>query len=277
MFTLITLILNHDTIMNKQRIAIGIEYDGSRFSGWQMQAHGTRTVQELVQLALSKIANHAVMVTCAGRTDTGVHATSQIVHFDTTAIREDKAWVLGVNTELPDDVAIVWGCRVPDDFNARFKAIKRSYRYVIRNSRTRPAILNHRVTWIYDELDIQAMQNSAQALLGDHDFSSFRSSQCQAKHARRVMKSITVTKDKEHIYIDITANAFLHHMVRNIVGSLLLVGRGEKTVEWIGELLELKDRTQAGPTASASGLYLVEVEYPSEYGLRAKGWLPHYG
>lgn len=263
--------------MNTQRIAIGIEYDGSQFYGYQMQSHGTRTVQDLVQQALAKIADHPVSVTCAGRTDTGVHATNQVLHFDTTADREDKAWVSGVNTHLPDDVAVLWTRNVGDDFNARFKATKRSYRYVIRNCSTRPAILNRRVTWIYEDLDVGKMHESAQVLIGKHDFSSFRSSQCQAKHANRVMESIDVIRDKEHIYIDVSANAFLHHMVRNIVGSLLLVGRGEKPVEWMAELLTAKDRNQAGMTASAAGLYLVAVEYPSEYGLPAKGWLPHYG
>jgi len=263
--------------MNTQRIAIGIEYDGSLFKGWQMQSHGTRTVQESVQQALSQIADHPVTVICAGRTDTGVHATGQVVHFDTTAVRENKAWVMGVNTELPDDVSILWAHQVADDFSARFKATMRTYRYVIRNSSTRPAIHNHRVAWIYDEIDTQAMHEGAQYLIGKHDFSSFRSSQCQAKHAVRVMKSITVSREQGHIYIDVRANAFLHHMVRNIVGSLLLVGRGDKPVQWIEQLLELKDRKQAGMTASASGLYLVAVEYPAEYGLPDRGWLPYYG
>lgn len=263
--------------MNTQRIALGIEYDGSQFKGYQMQAHGTRTVQELLQQALSKIANHPVSVTCAGRTDTGVHATAQVVHFDTAANREQKAWVMGVNTELPDDIAVHWAIDVPDDFSARFSATRRSYRYIIRNSPARPAINNHRVVWIYDDLNAEAMHDSAQALIGAHDFSSFRSSQCQAKHANRVMHSITVSRDKEHIYIDVIANAFLHHMVRNIVGSLLSVGRGVKPVEYMAELLALKDRKQAGITSVASGLYLVAVEYPAEYGLPQSGWLPYYG
>lgn len=260
-----------------QRIALGIEYDGSQFKGWQMQSHGTRTVQETVEQALSKVANHSVKVICAGRTDTGVHSTNQVVHFDTSATREDKAWIMGVNAELPDDVAILWAHKVDDQYNARFKATMRSYRYVIRNTRTRPAILNRRVSWIYDEINVNAMHEAAQALIGAHDFSSFRSSQCQAKHANRIMKSISVTRDKDHIYIDVCANAFLHHMVRNIVGSLLVIGRGDKSVEWMAELLEMKDRTKAGMTAAASGLYLVAVEYPPEYGLPSKGWLPHYG
>lgn len=263
--------------MKTQRIAIGIEYDGSHFNGYQMQSHGTRTVQDLVQQALSKVANHPVSVTCAGRTDTGVHATDQVLHFDTPAIREGKAWVQGVNTHLPDDIAVLWSRNVSDDFNARFKAVRRSYRYVIRNTPSRPAIQNRRVTWIYDDIDVAAMHEGAQALIGAHDFSSFRSSQCQAKHANRVMYSIDVTRDKDHIYIDVCANAFLHHMVRNIVGSLLLIGRGEKPVVWMSEVLALRDRKQAGMTAAAAGLYLVAVEYPPEYGLPSLGWLPHYG
>lgn len=263
--------------MKTQRIAIGIEYDGSQFKGWQMQSHGTRTVQEAIQIALSKIANHPVVVTCAGRTDTGVHATNQVVNFDTSAVRENKAWIQGVNTELPDDVSVLWAHDVNDEFNARFKATMRSYRYVIRNSSTRAAILNRRVTWVYDVLDTQAMHDSAQCLIGQHDFSAFRSSQCQAKHAIRVMKSITVTRDEGHIYIDVRANAFLHHMVRNLVGSMLQIGQGNKPVQWMAELLEQKDRKLAGMTASASGLYLVAVEYPPEYGLPSKGWLPNYG
>ena len=259
--------------MNTQRIALGVEYDGSRFSGYQMQSHGARTVQECLQQALSKIADHPVTVTCAGRTDTGVHATDQVVHFDTSAIREDKAWVLGVNTLLPKDAIK----KVSDEFNARFKATMRSYRYVIRNTATRPAILNRRVTWVHAQLDVAAMHESAQALIGEHDFSSFRASQCQAKHPNRVMNSIDVTRDGDHIYIDVRANAFLHHMVRNIVGSLLLIGKGEKPVEWMAEILAHKDRKLAGMTASASGLYLVAVQYPAEYEIPSRGWLPHYG
>jgi len=258
------------------RIALGIEYDGSRYCGWQMQSHGTRTVQHEIEKALSIVADHKVQVVCAGRTDTGVHATGQVVHFDTDAQRELKAWVMGVNTHLPDDVCVHWARRVADDFSARFSATMRSYRYVILQRAARPALYSHRVTWVHDDLDIRAMQEAAQALLGENDFSSFRSSACQSEHAMRFMKSIDVSAESSFVYIDIQANAFLHHMVRNIVGSLLKVGTGERPLTWMGELLALRDRTQAGPTAPAQGLYLVAVQYPHEYDLPVSGIVPHF-
>ncbi len=262
--------------MSSTRIALGIEYNGSQFCGWQMQSHGTRTVQEKVEQALSKVADHPVRVVCAGRTDTGVHATSQVVHFDTSSERLPKAWVMGTNVHLPDDVSVVWAKPVDDEFSARFSAFKRAYRYIIFNRKSRPGIHASQVSWIYDELNIDAMHEAAQALIGKHDFSAFRSSVCQAKHAVRIMESINVVRENDTIYIDVQANAFLHHMVRNIVGSLLMIGRGEHKVEWMAELLAGKDRTKAGPTASAAGLYLVAVEYPPEYELLSKGILPRY-
>ena len=259
------------------RIALGIEYDGSGYSGWQMQSHGTRTVQHEVEVALSIVADHPVQVVCAGRTDTGVHATGQVVHFDTQAVRKPRAWVMGVNTHLPDDVCIHWAQQVDPAFSARFSATMRSYRYIIQQRPARPALYNHRVTWVHDKLDSTAMQQAAQALLGENDFSSFRSSACQSEHAMRFVKSIDVTTEGEFVYIDIQANAFLHHMVRNIVGSLLKVGSGEKPVGWIATLLGLKDRTRAGPTAPASGLYLVAVQYPKAYGLPVSVNIPRFG
>lgn len=256
------------------RIAAGIEYNGSDFCGWQMQSHGTRTVQQALQKALSIVADHEVMVTCAGRTDTGVHATGQVVHFDTGAQRQLKAWVMGVNAHLPDDVSVTWAKSVDDAFSARFSARMRAYRYVLFNRKARSALLDKRVSWIHHRLDADAMHEAAQALLGENDFSSFRSAACQAAHAMRFMKSITVQQQGDFIMFDIQANAFLHHMVRNIVGSLLVVGRNEQPVSWIGELLQLRDRTQAGVTAPAEGLYLVSVEYPDEYALPASGIVP---
>ncbi len=260
-----------------QRIALGVEYDGSRFCGWQMQSHGTRTVQHEIEKALSIVADHEVRVVCAGRTDTGVHATGQVVHFDTHAQRELKAWVMGVNTHLPDDAGVHWACPVPVDFSARFSATMRRYRYVIQRRAARPALYRHRATWVYHELDTDAMHEAAQALLGENDFSSFRSAACQSEHAMRFIESIEVGTEGTFVYIDISANAFLHHMVRNIVGSLLKVGSGERPAAWIGELLALKDRTQAGPTAPAEGLYLVAVQYPHEFGLPKSGILPRFG
>ena len=263
--------------MSSTRIALGIEYNGSHFCGWQMQSHGTRTVQEKIEQALSKVADHPVRVVCAGRTDTGVHATSQVVHFDTESQRLDNAWVMGTNVHLPADVSVTWAKQVDDTFSARFSAFKRAYRYIIFNRKSRPGIHALQVSWIYDDLDTDAMHVAAQNLIGKHDFSSFRSSVCQAKHAVRTMETISVMRENEYIYIDVQANAFLHHMVRNLVGSLLMVGRGEHSVEWMAELLVGKDRTKAGPTAPAAGLYLVAVEYPPEYELPSRGMLPRYG
>lgn len=259
-----------------QRIALGVEYDGSGFNGWQMQVQGTRTVQVELQRALSQIADHAVQVTCAGRTDTGVHATGQVVHFDVENARELSAWIMGTNTLLPSDVCVHWARLVDADFSARFSAVMRSYRYVIFNRRARSALHRKRVSWVYDELDLDAMQQSAHALLGENDYSAFRSSTCQAPHARRSIESIKLCREHEFIYIDLRANAFLHHMVRNIVGSMLMIGRGEQPVSWMAELLAGKDRTKAGPTAAADGLYLVNVEYPEHYGLPHSGYLPRF-
>lgn len=259
-----------------QRIALGVEYDGSRFNGWQMQIHGTRTVQVILQQALSQIADHPVQVTCAGRTDTGVHATGQVVHFDAHNVRELTAWTMGTNTLLPADVSVHWAQTVDANFSARFSAVQRSYRYVIFNRRARSALHQGRVSWVYDDLDLAAMQQSAQALLGENDYSAFRSAACQAPHARRNIASIELSREHEYIYIDIRANAFLHHMVRNIVGSLLMIGRGEQQVTWLAELLAQKDRALAGPTAAADGLYLVNVAYPEHYGLPESGYLPRF-
>ncbi len=259
-----------------RRIALGIEYNGSGFHGWQMQAHGTRTVQQVLQQALSVVADEPVSVTCAGRTDTGVHASGQVVHFDTSAERRLKAWVMGVNAHLPDDVSVVWANVVDEDFSARFSATMRGYRYVLFNRRARSALLQQRVSWIYDTLDADAMHQAEQALLGENDFSSFRSAACQAEHARRFMQSITVQRAGDCIYFDIHANAFLHHMARNIVGSLLVVGRGEQPPSWMGELLALRDRTRAGITAPAEGLYLVSVRYPQRYALPTSGIVPRF-
>jgi tRNA pseudouridine38-40 synthase len=260
-----------------RRIALGVEYDGSGFCGWQTQSRGTRTVQHEIERALSRVADHPVRVVCAGRTDTGVHATGQVVHFDTHAERQLKAWVMGVNTHLPDDVCVHWAKPVDADFSARFSATRRSYRYVIQQRSARPALYSRRVTWVRYPLDTAAMHLAAQALLGENDFSSFRSSACQAEHAMRFVEFIEITSASAFVYIDIRANAFLHHMVRNIVGSLLKIGTGERPVAWLAELLARRDRTQAGPTAPADGLYLVAVQYPAEHELPESGIAPIFG
>ncbi len=258
------------------RIALCVEYDGSRFSGWQMQKHGTRTVQACVEQALSKVADEEIQVVCAGRTDTGVHATGQVVHFDCTTARPERAWVLGVNAHLPDDVVSVCSVQVTEDFSARFSATARQYRYVILNRQARSAVFSKKLSWKHAELNIEAMHQAAQALLGEGDFSSFRSAACQAEHAMRNVHWVKVSREADFIYIDIKANAFLHHMVRNIVGSLLQVGQGDESVGWIGHLLSLKDRNQAGPTAAADGLYLVKVSYPESMGINFPVMLPRF-
>ena len=260
--------------MANQRIALGIEYNGSQFCGYQMQSKGTRTVQEELEKALSKVADEPIRLTCAGRTDTGVHATGQVVHFDTAVKRELKAWMLGGNTNLPRDISIHWVREVTEDFSARFSAVSRSYRYLLYNRKVRSAIFQHNVAWSFSRLDETVMHQAAQHILGEHDFSAFRASQCQAKHAVREMQSISVKRVADYVILDIKANAFLHHMVRNIMGSLMVVGRGEQKAEWMLELLQGQDRKCAGMTATAAGLYLVNVEYPSEHGLPDSGWLP---
>jgi len=258
-----------------QRIALGIEYNGSKFSGYQLQSHGTRTVQGELEKALSIVADEPIRLTCAGRTDTGVHATGQVVHFDTNVQRELKAWMLGSNTNLPSDIAVHWVRQVRNDFSARFSAVSRSYRYILFNRRIRSAVFQSNVAWSYEKFDEAAMNEAAQFLLGEHDFSAFRSSRCQANHAIRVMQEISVVRQDDYLILDIKANAFLHHMVRNIMGTLMVIGRGEQSAEWMREILRTQDRKRAGMTASAAGLYLVNVEYPEQHGLPKSGWLPN--
>jgi tRNA pseudouridine38-40 synthase len=248
------------------RYALGIEYDGSGFLGWQRLAHGA-TVQAAVELALSRVAHHPVEVVCAGRTDTGVHATCQVVHFDSEAERSPRAWTLGCNSLLPETVAVLWAQPVEPTFHARYAARARRYRYVILNRPVRAALQARFVTWERPALDADAMHQAAQALLGEHDFSAFRTSRCQALHPRRVMQQISVVRTGEQIVIDVQANAFLHHMVRNIVGSLLPIGRGEKPVDWIAELLAGCNREVAGATAKPNGLSFLGPRYPREWGL----------
>src|SRR5579875_1009965 len=235
------------------RVALGIEYDGTDFFGWQRLGHGP-SIQAEIEAALSFVANHPVEVTCAGRTDAGVHARCQVAHFDTTAEREERAWVLGATTRLPHAIAVLWARAMPRDFHARFSARARRYRYVILNRPIRPALEARFVAWERVPLDADAMHASAQALLGEQDFSSFRAVSCQARHALRHVGAVSVRREGECVTVEIEANAFLHHMVRNIVGSLLEVGRGERSVGWIAELLAARDRSVAGVTAMPQGL-----------------------
>ena len=243
------------------KLAIGVEYLGTNFHGWQLQKSGIRTVQQVVEEALSSIADQPIRVFCSGRTDAGVHAIEQVIHFETGVIREDKAWLFGGNVNLPHDVNFKWVKRVNDDFHARFNAYARQYHYKIHNTPVRSALAGAHALWEPRELDITAMSTAAEYLLGEHDFSSFRGSLCQAKSPIKTIEFIQLTQDNDEILLDIKANAFLHHMVRNIVGTLLKVGRGEKTIEWVKEVLDAKDRKRAGATAEPQGLYFVKAFY----------------
>lgn len=248
------------------RIALGLEYDGSSYHGWQSQKNGV-TVQETLEQSLSKIANHSITVVVAGRTDAGVHATAQVVHFDTTAERPLYAWVRGGNANLPPQIRVRWATDVDESFHARFCAIERHYRYLIINRAIAPAILHQRVTCIRQPLDDQAMHRAAQCLVGEHDFSSFRASGCQSKSPVRCINAIRVTRRGGMLAIEVSANAFLHHMIRNIAGTLFTVGLAEQSEHWVAEVLTARDRTVAGITAPPDGLYLTGVCYPDRYAI----------
>lgn len=255
------------------RLALGIEYDGSAFCGWQTQV-GQRTVQDQVEQALSKVANEPVRLICAGRTDTAVHATGQVAHFDTRANRRKRSWILGTNANLPDDVNITWVKEVADDFHARFSATGRSYRYIILNRPTRSALQRRRAHWTFHPLALEAMQTAARKFIGEHDFSSFRAVACQAKSPVRTIEFLQVQREGDYLYIDIRANAFLHHMVRNIAGVLLAIGEGKQSADWVDYLLEVRDRRVSGVTAPPQGLYFVNARYPAEFAIPEAGFHP---
>ncbi|WOS39554.1 tRNA pseudouridine(38-40) synthase TruA [Xanthomonas rydalmerensis] len=250
------------------RYALGVEYDGSEFQGWQQLGEsGGPSVQATLQAALSSVADAPVSVVCAGRTDAGVHGECQVVHFDCAAPRPARGWMLGATARLPPSVCVRWCVPVADDFHARFSARARRYRYRLLNRQVRPALYRQTLSWERRPLQAEAMHAAAQALLGEQDFSAFRSVQCQALHARRELQSIAVSRSGELVEIQVQANAFLHHMVRNIVGSLVMVGTGEKPASWIGELLAGRDRRVAGPTAPPQGLVFVGPLYPAHWTL----------
>lgn len=246
------------------RIALGIEYNGHDFFGWQAQ-RGLTTVQGTLEEAISKVANESVQTYCAGRTDAGVHATGQVVHFDTRAKRHIDAWIWGTNSYLPSTVVVRWARHVDYSFHARFTAVSRRYRYVIYNHPIRPAILSTRASWHYYPLDISPMQKAGEYLLGEQDFSSFRSSQCNSKTPMRNVSEFTVSRQGDYVMLEIEANAFLHHMVRNIAGSLMKIGSGLRSPEWMQEVLQAKSRRAAAETAPPDGLYLIQVGYPEPY------------
>ncbi len=246
------------------RVALGIEYNGANYSGWQRQNH-VSSVQEEIEKALSNICNHPVEITCAGRTDAGVHATGQLVHFDTDSARDMSAFTLGMNSQLPDDIAVRFAKEVDPEFHARFSATARRYRYVIYNHTYRPGILRSGVTHFHHELDVERMKAACPMMIGEQDFTSFRAVHCQSNTPFRNIHHLEVKRIGKYIVIDIKANAFLHHMVRNITGCLLDIGVGKQEPEWMAELLVAKDRTLASATAKPNGLYLVDVDYPEQW------------
>jgi tRNA pseudouridine38-40 synthase len=248
------------------RIAIGLSYDGAGYEGWQSQPSGN-TVQDRLEAALSAVASTLVRVVAAGRTDTGVHAAAQVCHFETEAARPMSAWVRGTNAHLPAGIAVQWACEVDAGFHARFSAIGRSYVYVLYNHPVRPALFARQMGWFHRPLDVDAMRRAAGCLLGEHDFSAFRSSECQAAHPVRVMREVTIDKRGDCILFRFTANAFLHHMVRNLIGALVQIGKAAQPPEWLDELLAGRDRTVAAPTFSPAGLYLAQVDYPATWRL----------
>lgn len=248
------------------RLAAGIEYSGTHYAGWQRQDSGP-SVQTEVERALSKIADHPVEVVCAGRTDAGVHALGQVIHFETTAIRPPRGWVLGANGELPGDIALAWLVPVGDDFHARFSAVARTYQYLVLNRPVRSPLAQDRVCFWRTPLDAPRMHEALQVLVGTHDFSAFRASQCQSRVPIRRLERIAVERSGDLVRIEVRANAFLHHMVRNIVGSALAVGSGDRPPEWIADVLAGRDRRAAGMTAPAGGLYFASVDYPPAHGL----------
>ena len=248
------------------RVALGLEYDGTDFAGWQIQP-AQRTVQGCLEDALSRVANHSTKTVAAGRTDSGVHALQQVAHFDTDSERSERSWILGLNSNLPNDVNVTWARSVDDDFSARFSALSRSYRYIIFNRVGRSSIHRNRMWWLFSPLDVERMQTAADLLVGHYDFSAFRAKLCQAHSPIKTMEKIQVTRQGDCIAIDVKAQSFLHHMVRNIVGVLVPIGQGIQPVSWARTVLESRDRSQGGITAAPEGLYFVNVEYPEHYKL----------
>jgi len=252
------------------RIAMGVEYDGTGFHGWQIQNH-VRTVQEQVERAVSRVADQQVRTQCAGRTDAGVHALEQIIHFDTVAHRTERSWVLGTNANLPTDVNVLWARSVSADFHARFRAIARHYRYLILSRPTRSALTRNRAAWVHRDLDLDRMSRAARDFVGEHDFSSFRARGCQAKSPVRCIHYLEMEQRGELFDLRIGANGFLHHMVRNIAGVLMAIGCGDLPVSRVRELLAIRDRARGGVTAPPRGLYFLRADYPPDLGLPQRG------
>ena len=248
------------------RIAAGVEYDGTAYNGWQKVSSGIG-IQAVVEKALTRVANHDVEVHCAGRTDAGVHASGQVFHFDTTSSRSERSWLLGANSNLPDDIGLNWVHPVPDSFHARYSATARTYRYLLLNRLVRSPLCRTRAWWVYETVDTVRMQAAARYLVGEFDFSAFRAADCQARHAVRELREMEVIRQGDWIIFTVTGNAFLQHMVRNIVGTLVAVGKCEYPPDWVAEVLKSRDRRQAGVTAPAAGLTLIDVVYPDDFQL----------
>lgn len=249
------------------RIALGVEYKGADFHGFQVQPSGVKTVQQALEHALSRVADEPITLVCAGRTDAGVHATNQVIHFDTLSVRPEKAWLRGTRPHLPDTISIRWAKEVVPQFHARFSALNRTYRYLLSDAKAPPALLHDQVTWSPRPLDMELMQKAAAYLVGQHDFTSFRATQCQAKSPVRKIEYLHLVRRGDLIVLEVQANAFLHHMVRNIVGALSAVGAGDKPPEWVADVLAARDRSAAAATAKPYGLYLVGVDYPAAFDL----------
>jgi len=256
------------------RVALCLSYNGASYHGWQAQKSGIPTIQKYLEQAISKVANHPVDVVCAGRTDALVHSSHQVVHFETSAKRNCRAWVFGCNANLPKDISVSWAGAVSDDFHARFSAISRRYHYVIYNHPVRPSSFNDEMTWSHYHLDEEKMHSAAQYLVGRHDFTSFRAVGCQANSPVRNLEFVNVQRFSNMILIDIKGNAFLHHMVRNIAGVLIAIGCGKRSVDWCKEVLQTRDRTKADVTASPHGLYLTHVEYPDNFEIPVSAGAP---
>jgi tRNA pseudouridine38-40 synthase len=248
------------------KIAIGVAYDGRTFAGWQSQSGGN-TIQDRLEAALAAVADAPVRVAAAGRTDAGVHATGQVAHFETAAQRPVTAWVRGANAQLPEAIAVQWAQAVDAEFHARYSATSRTYAYVLYNHAVRPAVFAGRTGWFHLPLDVDRMRAAAAALLGEHDFSAFRSAECQAQTPVRVLTRARVERRGEYVFFEFTANAFLHHMVRNLVGALVQVGKGREPAEWLAAVLAARDRARAAPTFGPEGLYLAGVSYPERWKL----------
>jgi len=248
------------------RIAMGVEYDGSGFHGFQLQ-NEARTIQEWLEQAIGKVADHAVRVHCAGRTDAGVHAIEQVIHFDTGALRSERSWTLGTNANLSPDINVLWARSVGPQFHARFRATARHYVYLILSRPTRPSLMRNRATWVHRDLDLDAMRRAAMDLVGTHDFSSFRALGCQAKSPVRSVSYLDIERHGQALILRIGADGFLHHMVRNIAGALMAVGCGDRPVSWMSELLQIRNRARGSVTAPPQGLYFLRADYPAQFDL----------